>query len=495
MEKDYTQPQSNSIKNIVLVASIGCGVQFGWALQLSLLTPYVQLLGVPHALAALIWLCGPLSGMLVQPTVGYYSDRCTSRFGRRSPFIAFGAILVIIAIILIGFAADIGHSAGDSLTQTPKSRAVAVFVTGFWVLDVANNMIQGPCRALFADICGSDHRRTRLANALFSFFLAVGNVLGYTAGAYPAMYRLLPFTRTDACDFFCANLKTCFFISVVLLLSLTTIALTCVREKQWFPDPEASEAHSQDKNSVPFFGELISALKNMKKPMWILLLVTCFNWLAWFPFLLYDTDWMAREVYGGNPDGNGDERRLYDHGVRVGALGLMLLSVVLGLMSLCIEGVSRIIGVKKLWGAVNFILAICLGMTVLVTKEAESSRRYATIGGETHLLPPPKDVRVGALAIFAALGIPQAITFSIPTALASMFSSTSGVGQGLSLGVLNISVCIPQIIMSVVSGPLDKAFGGGNLPAFVAGAIAAAVSGLLALTLLPTPPSDVSTKN
>ncbi|KAJ4823044.1 beta-fructofuranosidase suc2 [Turnera subulata] len=487
--QDQIQPPRNTIK-LVLVASIAAGVQFGWALQLSLLTPYVQLLGVPHTWAAFIWLCGPLSGMIVQPIVGYHSDRCTSRFGRRSPFIASGAAFVIIAIILIGFAADIGHSAGDLLTQTPKSRAVAVFVVGFWVLDVANNMIQGPCRALLADICGSDHRRTRLANALFSFFMGVGNILGYSAGSYTHLHKFLPFTRTEACDVFCANLKTCFFISVFLVLSLTTLALTCVREKQWLP--EANDVDAGEKKSVPFVGELIGAFRNLKKPMWILLLVTCLNWIAWFPFLLYDTDWMAREVYGGNPNGNPDEKDMYDRGVRTGALGLMILSVVLGLMSLGVEGISRIIGVKKLWGGVNFILAICLAMTVLVTKKAESSRRYATIGGQTHLLPPPNDVKAGALTIFAGLGIPQAITFSIPFALASMFSSTSGAGQGLSLGVLNVAICVPQMLVSVVSGPLDEALGGGNLPAFVMGAIAAVVSGMLALTLLPSPPSDVT---
>jgi len=61
---------------------------------------------------------------------------------------------------------------------------------------------------------------------------------------------------------------------------------------------------------------------------------------------------------------------------------------------------------------------------------------------------------------------------------------------GLSLGVLNIAICIPQMIVSFSSGPLDAQFGGGNLPSFVVGAIAAAVSGVLALTVLPSPPPD-----
>ncbi|KAD2393107.1 hypothetical protein E3N88_40084 [Mikania micrantha] len=76
------------IWQIIMVAAIAAGVQFEWALQLSLLTPYVQLIGVPHTCSSFIWLCGPISGMIVQPLVGYYSNSCTSRFGRRRPFIA-----------------------------------------------------------------------------------------------------------------------------------------------------------------------------------------------------------------------------------------------------------------------------------------------------------------------------------------------------------------------------------------------------------------------
>ncbi|KAJ6379402.1 hypothetical protein OIU76_016104 [Salix suchowensis] len=87
--------------------------------------------------------------------------------------------------------------------------------------------------------------------------------------------------------------------------------------------------------------------------------------------------------------------------------------------------------------------------------------------------------------------VATAITYSIPFALASIFSNTSGAGQGLSLGVLNLSIVIPQMVVSVAAGPWDALFGGGNLPAFVVGAVAAAASGILALTMLPSPPPDI----
>lgn len=141
------------LRRLLRVASVACGIQFGWALQLSLLTPYVQELGIPHAWSSIIWLCGPLSGLLVQPLVGHLSDRCHSRFGRRRLFIVSGASSIAVAVLIIGFSADIGGLLGDGPDRKP--RAVGVFVVGFWLLDVANNMTQGPCRALLADLTGN----------------------------------------------------------------------------------------------------------------------------------------------------------------------------------------------------------------------------------------------------------------------------------------------------------------------------------------------------
>ncbi|KAL8167040.1 hypothetical protein V2J09_008539 [Rumex salicifolius] len=491
LEPEIARP--SPLGKMILVASLAAGIQFGWALQLSLLTPYVQLLGIPHQWAGYIWLCGPVSGMLVQPTVGYYSDRCTSRFGRRRPFIAAGAALVALAVFLIGYAADIGHTSGDPLktpNNRPKIRAIAVFVVGFWILDVANNMLQGPCRALLADLAADDQARTRTSNAFYSFFMAVGNVLGFAAGSFRHLYRVFPFSLTPACDIYCANLKSCFFISIALLVILTTLALSLVSEKTFIPPKEDPDAPStREGGSSPFFfSQMLDALKDLSRPMWILLLVTCLNWIAWFPFLLFDTDWMGKEVYGGTP-GQGNN---YDMGVRAGALGLMLNSVVLGVTSLALEPLARWVGgAKRLWGIVNLTLAVCLSMTVLITKMAEAARHQAgplALGAEPAL--PPGNIKAGALALFSLLGIPLAITYSIPFALASIFSSSSGAGQGLSLGVLNLAIVVPQMFVSVTNGPWDALFGGGNLPAFVVGAVAAAVSAILAFTILPSTPPE-----
>ncbi|CAN0878770.1 Sucrose transport protein SUC5 [Linum grandiflorum] len=191
---------------------------------------------------------------------------------------------------------------------------------------------------------------------------------------------------------------------------------------------------------------------------------------------------MGREVYGGVSNGSPGQIHLYDQGVRDGAFGLMIHSIVFLLFSLAVDPLARRLGVKFLWGGVNLLLGICLAATVAITKAAESERRLA--GAEE----PSWWIKSGAMAVFAILGVPLAVTCSIPFAMASIYSLRSGAGQGLSMGVLNLAICLPQMIVSLTSGPFDAAFGGGNLPAFVVGAVVAVVSGICAATLLHLPP-------
>ncbi|KAL2349160.1 hypothetical protein Fmac_003160 [Flemingia macrophylla] len=132
-------------------------------------------------------------------------------------------------------------------------------------------------------------------------------------------------------------------------------------------------------------------------------------------------------------------------------------------------------------------------MTVLVTKISEHQRHYTLLStGHQDPLPPSAAVKGGALALFSLLGIPLAITYNIPFALASIFSSTSGAGQGLSLGVLNLAIVIPQMVVSVTSGPWDALFGGGNLPAFVVGVVGCCDGGILSIILQPSPPPELA---
>ncbi|GAB2228316.1 hypothetical protein Droror1_Dr00010150 [Drosera rotundifolia] len=465
-----------SLKKLLRVTSIACGIQFGWALQLSLLTPYVQELGIPHAWASVVWLCGPLSGFVVQPLVGLMSDRCESRFGRRRPFIVAGAAMIVAAVLVVGHSADIGWWCGDREGKRP--RAVAAFVVGFWLLDVANNMTQGPCRALLADLTGKDHRRNRVANAYFSLFMAIGNVLGFATGSYSGWYKLLPFTVTSACSVDCANLKSAFFIDIVCIAITTYLSVSASQELPLSSSNRSRAiADGSDESGVAheaFLWELFSTFSHLPRSVWIVLFITALTWVGWFPFLLFDTDWMGREIYGGKPN----EGEKYNEGVRMGALGLMLNSVVLGLTSISMETLCSNLGAGLVWGISNILMSLCFIAMLIITFVVS---RIDSVG---HDLPANGAV-IAALVVFTVLGIPLAITYSIPYAMVSARIEALGLGQGLSMGVLNLAIVIPQVVVALGSGPWDQLLGGGNSPSLAVAAVAAFSSGLIAILALP----------
>nr|ALX37955.1 sucrose transporter 4 [Prunus persica] len=466
------------LRQLLRVASVACGIQFGWALQLSLLTPYVQELGIPRAWASVIWLCGPLSGLVVQPLVGHMSDRCNSRFGRRRPFIVIGAACIAVAVLIIGYSAEIGYLLGDRGGGI-RPRAIGVFVFGFWILDVANNVTQGPCRALLADLTAKDYRRTRVANAYFSLFMAVGNVLGYATGSFSYLYKVFPFSITSACNINCANLKSAFLVDIAFIVITTCVSISAAQELPLSSSnsttPFSEEGPGQSSHAEEaFLWELFGTFRYFSGSIWIILLVIALNCIGWFPFLLSDTDWMGREIYGGKPN----EGVNYSTGVRMGALGLMLNSVVLGITSVLMEKLCRKWGAGFVWGIPNFLMTLCF-LTMLVITYV--NKGIGIVGRDS----PPDGIVIAALVVFPILGVPLAITYSVPYALISSRIESLGLGQGLSMGVLNLAIVIPQVVVSLGSGPWDQLFGSGNSPAFVVAAVAALAAGLLAILAIP----------
>ncbi|XVE91456.1 hypothetical protein REPUB_Repub01dG0011400 [Reevesia pubescens] len=531
-----------SLMTLVLSCTIAGGVQFGWALQLSLLTPYIQTLGIQHAFSSFIWLCGPITGLVVQPCVGIWSDKCTSKYGRRRPFILAGSLMISVAVTIIGFSADIGNILGDtkehcSTFKGTRTSAAFVFVIGFWMLDLANNTVQGPARALLADLSGPDQHNS--ANAIFCSWMAVGNILGFSAGASGSWNRWFPFLKSKACCEACANLKGAFLVTVVFLLFCTAVTIFFAKEVP-LPPPDNQPTrlsdsapllddstqngfqHSKSKSDVSVVANanrnnvengyeqvsnskhansedtnvqnevfsdgpgavlvnLLTSLRHLPPAMHSVLIVMALSWLSWFPFFLFDTDWMGREVYHGDPKGNASEIKLYDQGVRDGAFGLLLNSVVLGVSSFFIQPMCQRMGSRLVWAMSNYTVFACMAVTAiisLVSVREYSQRIEHVIGGSAA-------IRIAALVVFALLGFPLAITYSVPFSVTAELTSDSGGGQGLAIGVLNLAIVIPQMIVSLGAGPWDALFGGGNIPAFILASFSALAAGIFATLRLP----------
>ncbi|XP_010256864.1 PREDICTED: sucrose transport protein SUC3 isoform X2 [Nelumbo nucifera] len=522
-------PNYSNLKTLILSCMVAAGVQFGWALQLSLLTPYIQTLGIEHAFSSFIWLCGPITGLVVQPCVGIWSDKCHSKYGRRRPFILIGSLMISIAVTIIGFSADIGYLLGDTKEHCSKykgtrTRAAIVFIIGFWMLDLANNTVQGPARALLADLSGPDQRNS--ANAIFCSWMAVGNILGFSAGASGHWHSWLPFLTTRACCEACGNLKAAFLVAVVFLTFCTIVTLyfakevplvrnephrlsdsaplldevpesgSELRKSNSFTPNKEDQGKTMDGNtqhidlkvdeSLPdgpgaVLVNLLTSLRHLPHGMHSVLVVMALSWLSWFPFFLFDTDWMGREVYHGDPKGDANQVVAYEDGVREGAFGLLLNSVVLGVSSVLIEPMCQWMGAKVVWAMSNFIVFACMAGTAIISLFSVSE--YSK--GIQHVIGGNEKIKIAALVVFALLGFPLSITYSVPFSVTAELTADTGGGQGLAIGVLNLAIVVPQMIVSLGAGPWDALFGGGNIPAFVLASIFALAAGIVAVLKLP----------
>jgi maltose/moltooligosaccharide transporter len=134
------------------------GIQFGFALQNSNVSRIFQTLGASIDDLPILWVAAPLTGLLVQPIVGYYSDRTWNRLGRRRPFFLAGALLASIALICM-----------------PRSPVLWVAAGLLWVLDASINIAMEPFRAFVGDQLSEKQRPT--GYAMQSFFIGVGAVI------------------------------------------------------------------------------------------------------------------------------------------------------------------------------------------------------------------------------------------------------------------------------------------------------------------------------
>src|SRR5919199_141038 len=143
------------------------GIQFGWGLQLANMSAIYTYLGANPDEVPILWLAGPVTGLLVQPIIGSMSDRTWNRLGRRRPYFLTGAILASIALFFM-----------------PDSSALWMAAGLLWILDASINVSMEPFRAFVADKLNTDQRTAGFV--MQSFFIGIGQTL---ANVLPYIFR------------------------------------------------------------------------------------------------------------------------------------------------------------------------------------------------------------------------------------------------------------------------------------------------------------------
>ncbi|KAF0718690.1 Aste57867_1540 [Aphanomyces stellatus] len=216
--------ESCSVAMLLLLCAPRMAMNMAWSAQWAALGPLLQIL-LPSWAVQLVQIVGPVTGLVVAPTVGVLSDNCTSGYGRRRPFLFGGAIASCLCWFLMMHTTDLGKALGD----TPDRRHWTAFFTVFcyvW-MDITVNIAQVPATLIIADFAGE---RQVLGSSIAQAYSITGSfvVSGYIMW-FGAAHE---------------HIKT--FLSMLIVIMLVTTMAVCilVKEKPYVPErtPTKSEA-------------------------------------------------------------------------------------------------------------------------------------------------------------------------------------------------------------------------------------------------------------
>jgi len=220
------------------------GLQFSFGLQQANMGPIYGFLGADEATMPLLWLAGPMTGLIIQPIVGAMSDRTNSRFGRRTPYFLIGAIICTISLFLM-----------------PYSSALWIAASLLWILDAGNNITMEPYRAYVADRLVPDQRSIGFLTQ--SAFTGLAQTLSYLA---PTL--LTAFVAQDVLDDngIPVIVRIAFIIGAILSISTIVWSVWRVPELPMTED-EKAVLEKKPLTVKDTFAEIVDAIRDMPKPM------------------------------------------------------------------------------------------------------------------------------------------------------------------------------------------------------------------------------------
>ena len=260
------------------------GIQFGFALQTGNASRILQTFGADVEHLSLFWLVAPITGMIIQPIVGYYSDRTWTRLGRRRPFFLSGALIAAIALAVMP----------NASLFTALLPPLMIGAGMLMLMDAAFNVSMEPFRALVADKLPDEQHG--IGFSIQTFLIGTGAIIGSFLPYVLANY--FGVDKTAGEGHVPANVTWSFYIgAAVLILALLWTVVTTSEyspdEMRSFEDTEDTGQHQES----PGFWSIFKDFRNMPKAMKQLGIVQFFSWFALFSMWVYTTPALAQHVY------------------------------------------------------------------------------------------------------------------------------------------------------------------------------------------------------
>jgi maltose/moltooligosaccharide transporter len=382
------------------------GIQFGWGLQMANMSSIYQMLGAEESQLPLLWLAAPVTGLIVQPIIGYMSDRTWNRLGRRRPFFLIGAILASIALVFM-----------------PNSSTIWMAAGLLWILDASVNVSMEPFRAFVADKLPEVQRTQGFA--VQSLFIGLGAVLS----------SALPFILTNW--FGVAGtapegqippaVHIAFYTGAVAFL--LAVLYTIFTTGEYPPEDMAAfeRMKAEHKGVGGFFREFFHGLKTMPPTMRQLAWVQFFTWMGLFCMWIYFTPAIAHQVFGAVKD-TPEYKDLVAQAGQWTGVSFSVYNGVCFIFSFILLALARKHSAKAIHIACLLLGAIGLISIAVITQ---------------------KEV---LLLSMVGVGIAWASILSMPYAMLS--NCLPAEKMGFYMGVFNFFIVLPQITIALGLGEI-----------------------------------------
>jgi maltose/moltooligosaccharide transporter len=461
------------------------GIQFGFALQNANVSRIFQTLGADLDQIPILWIAAPLTGLIVQPIVGYCSDRTWTRLGRRRPYFLSGAIAATLALFVM-----------------PNSPALWIAAGMLWILDASINVSMEPFRAYVGDQLPTSQRPA--GYAMQSFFIGVGSVV---ASLLPWMLAKMGVANTAGPGVVPDTVKYAFYFGGAMLF--IAVGWTVLSTREYAPDvlrsfddagvvretrvDRARALHDGTlwltaavggliaiyalrldpqlyllaggvatygvalivlavSRSRTMFTTIMNDLHDMPRAMRRLAVVQFFSWFALFAMWIYTTATVTSVHFGANDP----QSALYNEGANW-----------VGVLFAAYNGFAALAAIVIPWMVRRFGLRVSHLVNVWLAAAGLASFLF---------IRDPQWLLVSMIGV----GFGWASILSLPYALLS--DSLPAEKMGVYMGIFNFFIVIPQLLAASVLGFMLKTFFGSEpVYALVIGAASLFIAGLAVL--------------
>lgn len=390
------------------------GIQFGFALQGGFMSRIFQTLGAEKDAIPLLWIAAPLTGLLVQPIIGYLSDRTWHpRWGRRRPYFLIGAVLSSLALFFV-----------------PHSPALWVAAGFLWILDASINISMEPFRALVADKLPESQRSYGFV--VQTLIIGIGT---WVASNLPWMVSKLGVSNSAASGVVPMSVKIAFAIGAVVFL--LSILYTVFTTSEYPPeDMEAFEEEKAKKNQ--FIPNILNNIGNMPLTMKKLGVIQFFSWFAFFTMWSMANPALTEHVY--KTPAPVESAYNMEDATQLKAYNLA---------NTQFQESSNLVGsAMGVYGLSSMAFALIL---TFYTSKRRINRKWVHMGslilGGIGFLYMYYASPVQLKYCFVLIGFAWGSILSMPYAMLS--SSVDPNKMGVIMGIFNMFIVIPQIIAAI----------------------------------------------